>query len=459
MSNVKSMRAILALLAATLVSVVAGCGDSGGAGAAASAVPEDVAVYVSVDTSFEGDQWRTVADLLAKFPDGEGALEELLDDAASEAGLEGGADLRGALGPEVAIAVLAGPPSPNGEPPVVLLTQPENEDAWERLFEDEDAARAEVRGWQAVAQDEDVLDRYRDALEDGTLDDSEGFVEAMDDLPEGSLARLYANGESLVQAVPELGAGMQQFPFGAAAGGADALIGAALRAEENGVRIEGRALSTAEDTLPGSDPYESELVEEVPAGAVAFLSFNNPGAALTEYAGMLGGAQSAFLPFDLGQVSTLLSGETAVYVRPGPTVTLVTEVEDEAAALETVEALLGLGGEQVPIVYDAFDGFLVVSSSRKELEAFRGDGPRLDQDDRFEKAVAEAGMPAATTGFGYVDVQGVVPIFLGLMPPEGVELEAEAAEALEYLEPLGGAVFWGEHSGDAQRFSLFLSID
>ena len=146
-------------------------------------MPEDVAVYVSVDTSFEGDQWRTVADLLAKFPDGEGALEELLDDAASEAGLEGGADLRGA-GPEW--------PSPSSPGRWALTASrrsscsrsPRTRTPGSSSSRTKTQPRAEVR-WQVVAQDEDVLDRYREALEDGTLDDSEAFVEAMDDLPEG----------------------------------------------------------------------------------------------------------------------------------------------------------------------------------------------------------------------------------------------------------------------------------
>ena len=35
---------------------------------------------------------------------------------------------------------------------------------------------------------------------------------------------------------------------------------------------------------------------------------------------------------------------------------------------------------------------------------------------------------------------------------------AEQAIPAEYLEPLGGLVFWGEGSGDVQRFTLFLGI-
>lgn len=452
MSNVKSMRVLPALLLAALLPLVAGCGSSSEAGGAASVVPADVAVYVSVDTSFEGDQWRAVADLLEKFPDGEGLLEELLDDAAAEAGLEGEAGVREALGPEVALAVLAGPLDA-GEPPVVLLTQPDDQEAWEQLFEDGNAARAEVKGWQVAARDEAVLDRYREAVEGPSLEGSEAFVETMDDLPADALARVYANGAALGEAVQQAPGGLAPLPFGAASG-AEATIGAALRAEGDGIRVEGRALSAGEDAVPVPEPYASELVEEVPAGAIAFLSFSDLGAALGQYAEMAG-AQGAFLPFDLEQVATLFSGETALYVRPGPTVTLVTEVEDEAAALEAVDALVGLAGEQVPIVYEAFDGLLAVSSSQKELTALRADGPRLDQDDRFEAALGRAGMPAETSGFGYVDVQAAAPLFLGLAAAQG----AEAPEHAEYLEPLGGAVFWSEGSAGVQRFSLFLAVD
>ena len=204
-----SMRVLPALLLAALLPVVAGCGSGSEAGGAASVVPEDVAVYVSVDTSFEGDQWRAVADLLAKFPDGEGALEELLDDAAAEAGLEGEVGVREALGPELALAVLSGPQS-RGEPPVVLLTQPDDQDAWDQLFQDGDAARAEVRGWQVAAQDEAVLDLYREALEGPSLEDSEAFVETMDDLPADALARVYANGAALAEALPQVPGGVGQ---------------------------------------------------------------------------------------------------------------------------------------------------------------------------------------------------------------------------------------------------------
>ena len=93
-----------------------------------------------------------------------------------------------------------------------------------------------------------------------------------------------------------------------------------------------RAAPSGRSRTWAPEPFRSELIEEVPAGALAFLSFNGLGE------GLSGGAQGlqGLLPFDLNEVAALFAGETAVYVRPGtpePSITLVTEVDDEAAAL------------------------------------------------------------------------------------------------------------------------------
>jgi hypothetical protein len=447
MSNVKSMRVISGLLAAAvLAAVLAGCGRTGAAGSTASVVPESAVAYVSVDTSFEGDQWQAVSGLLEAFPEGEGLVDELLEKAGAEAGLEGDADLRAALGPEVALVVLEAPAASGDEPPFVVLTQPEDEDAFADLVEGADGARAEVRGWQAAAETEADLERYREALDAGSLEGSQAFEEAMDDLPADALARVYVNGA----AAGGLAQGIAPLPLDTSGGS----LGAAVVAEDDGVRVEGRAVAGSENEPPEVDAYRAELVEEVPAGAVAFLSFNDLGSALEQFAGSLGGGLAP-LPFDPAEVGGLLSGEIALYVRPGPAVTLVAEVDDEQAALGTVEALLGLAGGEAPVVYEAFDGLLAVSNSQAELDALRGDGPRLAGDDRFEAALEAAGMPEETAGFGYVDVAAALPLVAGLAPVAGT------ADALpeDYLEPLGGLVFWGEPAGDVQRFSLFLAVE
>ncbi len=453
MSNVTFVRAVPAILVALLLPLAAGCGSSGSAGNAASAVPEDVAVYLSVDTSFEGGQWRAVRDLLARFPDGEGALDELLDEASDGAGLST-ERLKEALGPEVGIAVLDIPTGSGGSPEVVVLSRPDDEDAFRELLEGEEAVVAEVDGWQVAAPDQATLDRYRAALEGPTLESSAEFDETMDDLGDG-LVHAYVDGEAIMKAF----ASQPGFPAGALplpGGGELGSIGAVLEAEGDGLRLEGRAVvpEGAEDT-PSGEAYSSELLEEVPSGALAFVSFKGLGEGLEAGAG----GMEAFLPFDLGEVAGLLAEETAIYVRPGqpePAITLVTEVDDEAAALRTVAGLAGLAGpEGAGIAYDAFDGLLAVSTSQAEIAALRGDGPRLDQDDAFERAAEQAGLPDETTGFGYVDLEAAVPFLLGLAPAG----DGDAAEAKAYLEPLGSIVFWGGRTGAVQDFSLFVGIE
>jgi hypothetical protein len=273
----------------------------------------------------------------------------------------------------------------------------------------------------------------------------------MDDLDADALVHAYLDGEALLGALAsEPGFSGAQLPM---LSGDVGSIGAVVKAEDNGIRVEGHAVGSEQDV--GTEPFRSELIEEVPAGALAFLSFKGLGE------GLAGGTQGlqGLLPFDLNEVAALFAGETAVYVRPGtpqPSITLVTEVDDEAAALRTVEGLVGLAGaEKHKLSYDAFDGLLVVSTSPDEIAALRGDGPRLDQDDAFEHAAEQAGLPDETTGFGYVDLQAVIPLFLGLAPATPLP----ADEVNEYLEPLGGVVFWGGKSGGAQDFSVFVGID
>jgi len=56
----------------------------------------------------------------------------------------------------------------------------------------------------------------------------------------------------------------------------------------------------------------------------------------------------------------------------------------------------------------------------------------------------------------FLGTSGSVPTARrGLAGPGG----EKATELDEYLEPLGGAVFWGEGSGGVQRFSVFVSIE
>jgi hypothetical protein len=485
MSKVKYVRLIAVLLVAALVAVAAGCGGSAGAGGAADVVPADVAVVVSVDTNLDGAQWQTVEDLAARFPGGEGAVEKLFSSIGADDQLDLERDVKPALGPELVLVVPK--LSTSGEQSVVALTQPADPAAFERLVakSDEPVATAEVDGWQAVASDQATLDAFLDARDGPRLADSDAYAKATSGLETGALVHLYVNGEALAAAE-----GAAPGPFGALLPGGQApAIGATLRAEDDGARVEGRIVSA--DGSAGalaSEPYEATLPGRVPADVLAFVSFHDLASALSRYAdaasqaqpGAAGGMQGLLGGVLLDELGPLFSGESAVYVQTGkemPQATLATEVDDEGQAVDTVDGLVeGLGGlmglgqprrhevagveartvrvsPDLSLTYAAFDGLLVVSTSPQGIETLRGDHESLADSGRFQQALAEAGVPDATTGFGYVDLRSALRLLMvGPVSP------TESEEAQQRLAPLGSVVFWGTPADAAQSFSLFVGI-
>ena len=131
------MRLLLALATAVSVLLAAGCGGAGSPGGAAEAVPADVALYAVVDTDFEGDQWEAVQELAAKFPGGEDLLGRIADEIEAEGELDFEEDVEPALGPVVAVAFLDFETDEAGDSPFVVLTQPEDADAFRRIIESE----------------------------------------------------------------------------------------------------------------------------------------------------------------------------------------------------------------------------------------------------------------------------------------------------------------------------------
>ena len=181
-------------------------------------------------------------------------------------------------------------------------------------------------------------------------------------------------------------------------------------------------------------------------------------------------------------VFPLFSAESALYVRPGfpiPEVTIVTQVEDERAALAVLDKLAGEVAEYygtaelhsidvdgVPVkelavnqllsvYYAAFDGNLVVTTSRQGIADLKAGDGRLADDEAFKDATRAAGMPAETTGFVYVDLDKAVPVVLNLAGFGG----AQMPDSLERnLEPLHSLVLYGERDGDLAKFRGLLSI-
>jgi hypothetical protein len=181
-------------------------------------------------------------------------------------------------------------------------------------------------------------------------------------------------------------------------------------------------------------------------------------------------------------IGPLLAGEGALYVRQGlfiPEVTLLLEVEDEANAMAVLDDIVAGAQKYVPLgaprtidiggvearqvdieepfslIYAAFDGHLVVSTQRAGIEAIQEDGDRLSSDDRFEQALADAGVPDETAGFAYVNLKDTIPYVVGLVGA-GADVPDEVGRNLEPLEHL---VFYSTRDGNTVEFSGFLALD
>jgi hypothetical protein len=489
------MRLLAALAVAALLPFAAGCGVGEGPGAP-DLVPGDVAFYLVVDTDFDGDQWQAVGDLAAKFPGGENAVEQLFDELMADTGaeLDFEQDVKPALGPEVLVVGLEF--NDGEEMPVVGLTQPDDVEAFQRLLakSDDPPVTQEVDGWQAVAADQETLDRFLEARNGPRLSDSDAFEQATEDLGGDALVLAYVDGETLAAGALEGDAFVPPALDALADTPTPTASAFVLRAEDDAARIEG-AMVFAEGSDPWflTEPYEAELPEAIPADTLAYLSFSGLDRAISGLRDMLAesdpdaesqiGQLEAFLGVSLeGDIGPLLAGEGALYVRRGaviPEVTLLMRVEDEAQALATLDRLVENAGVYLPLGeaqrsdvagvevrslalaepfglnYAAFDGLLVLTTSTEGIVALRSDEERLADDDDFEDALDEAGVSGETTGFGWVNLEDALPLVAGLAELGGEEV----GEIRGYTEPLRDLVFWGTEDGDIVRFSAYLGVD
>jgi hypothetical protein len=493
----RSLRGVVATLA--LVAVVAGCGGGeGGAagGDAAGVVPAGTAVYLSGDTDFEGDQWQAAADLVRKFPDGEQAVSDLLAEFESQEGIDFEEDIKPAVGPEVALAILE-IPTDGSDPPIVALTQPDDRQKLQALLEKgkDPTVSEEVEGWTVISDLQSSIDRFKQLRGDGVLADDEDFQDAMADLSSDSLVSVYVSGEALDEAArrdPEFSqAGFDAF----LPGGKIPSIGAILRAEDEGARLDGQAVFAGDVTETGliSGNFEAKLPEEVPGHVFAYLAFNDLESQFSAFRDSISevepdfgrqlGQAEAFLGVSLEEdIAPLFAGEGAVYVRPGapiPEITLLTTVDDEQKALGTLDDLFaglrqfvpvqeptrlqiaGVEARQVQLeppfslFYAAFDGRLVVTTSRQGISDLRGDGERFSDDEAFKAASDTAGLPEETTGWAYVNLEDVVPLLFDYLAAGD---EPVPPEVRTNTEPLQSLVFWGTAEGRTASFSVFLGV-
>jgi Protein of unknown function (DUF3352) len=497
MSKVTVVRALLTLTAGLAVALgAAGCGGGTAAvgGEAASIVPAEAAVYVSGNTDFESEEWQQAEALVRKFPDGERAIGELLTKLESEEGLSFEEDVKPALGPEVALVVLD---VTENDAAFVGLTQPRDQAKFEELLaiDNDPAVSEQVDGWTVFSDKQESIDAFKAARDGETLADSQAYEETMDGLEDGVVS-VFVNGEAfetLLGAAPEVS---QADLRALLPGGKIPSLGAVVRAEDDGARLDGNAVfgGDLEESGLAAASYEAELPGVVPSGVLAYLSFNDFESQLSalrdslaqlqpEFESQLGMAEGVLgvsLEEDIGP---LFAGESALYVRRGapiPEITLLTEVEDEARAVATLDDLVaGLGafaelpepettevaGVQVrelrieppfSLFYGAFDGRLVVTSSREGIVDLREEGDRFADEDGFQEAKDKAGLPDETGGWGYVNLADALPLLFDYAEVDGGTVPPEARSN---TEPLRSLVFYSTTDANRARFSLFLGIE
>ena len=482
----------IALLVA-LVLAVSGCGANKDAATSGGAeiVPANTSAFVSIDSNLSSDQWQQVDELLRKFPMSSEEIASLRSSFEEDSGLDYEQDVKPALGDEIDLVWLD---FREGGSNVVAMTKPKDEAAFRRLIEKgnekgtDTLVFEEQDGWFVLSDTQQKLDRFSEESASGEkLADDAVYKDALSELPEEALVHVYVRGESLVEPFQDF-PGMT--PPQLRADQKPEFLSAALAAEGSGLRLVGAGRTEAEPKAP-IEPFESRFLGDVPADAVAFLTFRGGeqfeqqledmkrdgslDEGLDELERMLG--------FRVESLIDIVSHEVALYVRPGspiPEVTLLVDAPDEQEVLVRVNATLRALTRTLPtqpcqappeeagvpvtcidlglvqLRTAAFDDKVVVTIGQDALSELRGDGPRLSDDEDFTSARDAAGLPDETAGFVWVDLEDGLPLILGLAEVSG---QSVPADIRANLEPLGSFLAWAETDGRNGSFTAFLQID
>jgi uncharacterized protein DUF3352 len=488
------MRALGACLIAAVALMAAGCGArEEGAARGAEIVPAGAPVFISIDSDLGSDQWQKVDDLLHSFPGRTQLLGVARAWLRGNSGLDYEQDVKPALGDELDLVRLD---FEAGGGYVVAIAKPKDEVAFRRMVEKANRAGAssdslligEVGGWLVLSDEQAKIDRFREASSGDKLADDGTFEDAMGELPDAALVKVYAKDRSLL--------GLFEEALMGAVAPAEAepeqpeLVAAALAAEDDGLRLSG--LSRSADELTKAAPYQSKLLDDVPADAVAFFTVRGDSSFLEQarsspiFRRMDEQFQQMFqVPLD--KVIGIFDNEVALYVRPGspiPEVTMLLEAPGDEPAEEPVfrrvdalmETLTRLTPAQpchaptvedgvtvtcidfgeVAIRYAGFDEKVVVTTGRSPVAELRSEGPKLPDAVDYRQARKAAGLPSENAGFLWIDAAKAIPMILGFA--EAAD-EPVPAELRANLEPLESLLLWGEVAGRTSSFSAFLEID
>lgn len=482
-------RPILIAALAALVLAFTGCGGAkntatGSVPASAAQAPADAIAYVSVNTDLSSEQWKNAQALIDLFPTVKASVTKEIEDELAEQKLDWKTDVEPALGRELVVVVSA------ASKPVVLL-QPEDPAKLEHLLTLSDGDERPVQGtvgdWTALAETKADLDAYTSALDRGTLASVDSFTDAMGDLPAETLVKAWVDGTGLTENVKKAASeadGLGVTIPGVAGGEFPAVdldsIALALSAKENGVHV---VVDTKGAKLGDGTSYEPKLFAKVPGDAVAALSFGGTQGLVDRLSGPLekvSGPVESAIGVDLDKVLEAFSGEGVVYVRRGsgsvPEVTAVLAPPHVDDTLQTIDTIVHKLAEQsgatveqttlddvavsrldlqgVPLTYGKLDDdTIIITIGSDAISAFNGASERLVDTDGFTKAAEAVGLGDRTSGFLYVDFDGLVPLVTGIAGADRVPADASAI-----LEKLDSVIFETDASGDGMQITGFVGV-
>jgi hypothetical protein len=436
----------------------------------ASLAPADALAYVTVTTDEGSDQWKSAASLLERIPGASSGLSGSIGSALGEQGVDWTNDVRPAIGSELVVVATA------DRQPIVLV-QPSDEAKLDALLAKGDTryVRAEVDGWEALAQSHVALAGYRTALDKGTLENVDTFTQGFGALPSEALARAWVDtarlskdlGRLVEQASTEVDLGLDW-------------LAAAVSAEDDGV------LLTIGMQMPGGGDtrYEPKLFDRVPADAVAAVSFGGTQKILDRVQGnvdldKVSGTIESITGVSLKGLTDALSGEGALYVRPSggqvPEVTLVLRPPDASKTWQTLDGLARklaeqakttvtvrtedgtevrrVATDQLTISYARLDDDTVIATTGSTgIRTFLADGPKLVDSDAYERAVDAVDLGEKTRGFVYVDVDGVLP----LAEQAGGSLPLHAKDTIAAIDSF---ILQSSGDGDVTKVSGFVRLN
>ena len=489
------MRAFrLVALVGLVLTLAAGCGGdevtkSGSVPDGASFAPANTAAYAVVITDVESEQWAQADALLEKFPGRAKLIEGFTEDLAED-DLTWKEDVRPALGEDVHVVWLD---FANDGENIVGYAKPKDKAKFEELIEccEEPLVHREIDGWTVFAETQALLTRFANARGDDSLADQDAFREAMERLPDDSLARAYAGGEQIEAAIERESAkssDLKQFRQLQKNLGTIESLSFATTPRDEGVRMDAVFASSMDTQV---ESFSGDLAERLPGGALAYVSFGDLRDALR---GFLDSAKENDPSFEQQrkQLETALGfsleddlfplfseeGAVAVY-RSGdetPGVTLMLDVEDEEKAQNVINRLgallqlsegegsvrkltiegvevtqLSTGGE-IGALFGVSDGALIAATTEAGFRAALDAENSLAEDAKFEQAKEAAELPDENLGFVYLNLQELLPF--AFEQDDSVDPEVR-----ENTEPLQTALLYGEGDGNRVLLSGFLTIE